>query len=328
MSVLSQTRTDFELLLIDDGSTDKSARICDEYAKKDSRIKVFHKKNGGVSNAKNVGIRESQGMYISFIDPDDCIKSNFLEKLYADVQNANDIQMVECYTKQFDDNGKVFKYKKFYKTSCILNNEEWLSNAEYYFTRNKNLPRTVLYSADIIKNNSLFFNENYSVCEDCDFVFRYAGHIKNVFIDSDELYCYRRRLDSLTNTKGISASQFSAILFYKTFSKSVDKKIASSFALGEAKVYMRFIIQEFKLSKKSKNYKYELKERLVKVKSKFLQIFSNEEYEVFLNNPFLFIKEQLKKADKRFDFSLSSTKWRFVALFVRMLPFRTIGAAL
>lgn len=325
VSILSQTEKNFELLLIDDGSTDKSPQICDEYSKKDSRIKVFHKQNGGVSSAKNLGIKKSQGTYISFIDPDDYIEPNFLKTICTDMQNANDIQMVECYTKQFNDNGKIFTYKKFYKTPCILDSEKWLSNAEYYFTRDKNLPRTVLYSANIIKKNSIFFNENYSVCEDCDFVFKYVRYIKNVFIDTKELYCYRRRLASLTNTKGISASQFSAILFYKTFSKSVDKKIASSFALGEAKVYMRFIIQEFKIARKSKNYKEELSERLTKVKLKFLQSFSDKEYEVFLNNPLLFIKEQLKDACKKFDFSFSSIRWSLIAKIVRMIPSKATG---
>lgn len=325
-SILSQSFSNFELILIDDGSTDNSLKICKTYAEEDSRIILFHQTNAGVSAARNKGLELSQGKYISFIDPDDVVERNFLEAIYNDVESNANVQMVECYTKQFGDNGKIFTYKKFYKNSCIVPGQRWQSNAEYYFTRNKNLPRTVLFSADIIKNNNIFFNESYSVCEDCDFVFRYVHHIKNVFIDSNKYYCYRQRLDSLTNAKGISASQFSAILFYKTFSKSVDKKIASSFALGEAKVYMRFIIQEFKLSKKSKHYKQELAERLTKVKFEFLQVFSNEEYEVFLNNPFLFIKKQLKQACNKLDLSFSSMKWRFVALFIRILSCKMIGA--
>ena len=70
-SILLQTFTDFELLLIDDGSTDKSVDICDKYALKDSRIRVFHKKNGGVSSARNLGIKKSNGVYILFVDSDD-----------------------------------------------------------------------------------------------------------------------------------------------------------------------------------------------------------------------------------------------------------------
>ena len=75
-SILAQTFTDFELLLIDDGSPDNSGAICDEYAAKDSRIKVFHKENGGVSSARNLGLDNVTGEYISFIDADDYINPN------------------------------------------------------------------------------------------------------------------------------------------------------------------------------------------------------------------------------------------------------------
>ena len=77
-SILLQTFTDFELLLIDDGSTDKSVGICDKYALKDRRIRVFHKKNGGVSSARNLGIKKSNGVYILFVDSDDYLSPSHL----------------------------------------------------------------------------------------------------------------------------------------------------------------------------------------------------------------------------------------------------------
>ena len=70
-SILSQTFTDFELLLIDDGSPDNCGKICDEYAAKDSRVRVFHKPNGGVSSARNLGLDNARGEWIAFIDSDD-----------------------------------------------------------------------------------------------------------------------------------------------------------------------------------------------------------------------------------------------------------------
>ena len=81
-SILNQTFTDFELILVDDGSPDNCGRICDEYAEKDSRVRVIHKKNGGVSDARNVGVVESKGDYISFVDPDDWIETNALEQIW------------------------------------------------------------------------------------------------------------------------------------------------------------------------------------------------------------------------------------------------------
>ena len=72
-SVLKQTFTDFELLLINDGSTDSSGKICDEYALKDARVRVFHKENGGVSAARNTGIKAAKGKYVTFVDADDTL---------------------------------------------------------------------------------------------------------------------------------------------------------------------------------------------------------------------------------------------------------------
>lgn len=80
-SVLAQTFTDFELILVDDGSPDNSGKICDDYAARDSRIRVFHKENGGVSSARNLGIKNARADYIAFLDSDDWWKPEFLEKM-------------------------------------------------------------------------------------------------------------------------------------------------------------------------------------------------------------------------------------------------------
>lgn len=80
-SILNQTFMDWELLLVDDGSTDKSGKICDQYALKDFRIRVFHKKNGGVSSARNTGLDYAIGSWITFVDSDDFIDATFLDTL-------------------------------------------------------------------------------------------------------------------------------------------------------------------------------------------------------------------------------------------------------
>ena len=81
-SILGQTYADFELILVDDGSPDNCGAICDEYAAKDSRVVVIHQKNGGLSSARNAGIDIATGAYISFVDSDDYIYPNYLERLY------------------------------------------------------------------------------------------------------------------------------------------------------------------------------------------------------------------------------------------------------
>ena len=82
-SILSQDFTDFEILLIDDGSMDKSGKICDEYAKIDTRVRVFHKVNGGVSSARNLGLDYAKGQWIGFCDSDDYVKKDFLKTFFT-----------------------------------------------------------------------------------------------------------------------------------------------------------------------------------------------------------------------------------------------------
>ena len=94
-SILAQTFTDFEVLLIDDGSPDRSGEICDEYAQKDSRVRVFHKENGGVSSARQCGIDNAQGEYTIHADPDDWVEPKMLEDLYKKAKD-DDADIVIC----------------------------------------------------------------------------------------------------------------------------------------------------------------------------------------------------------------------------------------
>ena len=88
-SVLKQTYQNIEILLIDDGSPDNSGKICDEYEEKDSRVRVIHKENGGVSSARNVGLEQANGEYITFIDSDDFVSESYIEELYIALENGN-----------------------------------------------------------------------------------------------------------------------------------------------------------------------------------------------------------------------------------------------
>ncbi len=94
-SILTQTFTDFELLLIDDGSPDKSGEICDEYAEKDVRVRVYHKENGGVASARQYGTNRIKGKYVIHVDPDDWVELDMLDRLYSEIIN-NDADIVIC----------------------------------------------------------------------------------------------------------------------------------------------------------------------------------------------------------------------------------------
>ncbi len=100
-SVLQQTYENLEIILIDDGSTDRCPQICDEFAKKDKRVKVIHKPNGGLSDARNAGLDMCQGKYITFIDGDDYVSKNYIELLYnALIRNDADVSIVDAATIQ------------------------------------------------------------------------------------------------------------------------------------------------------------------------------------------------------------------------------------
>ena len=113
-SILSQTFTDFELLLIDDGSKDSSGVICDEYAAKDSRVRVFHKENGGVSSARNLGLDNAKGDRITFVDADDWVENKYIENLFE--KSLGDVDLVFSYATIY--NG-CSSYKENYPSRII-----------------------------------------------------------------------------------------------------------------------------------------------------------------------------------------------------------------
>ena len=112
-SILNQTFPNFELLLIDDGSKDQSGEICDEYAKKDSRVKVFHKENGGVSSARNVGIDNAVGEYICFCDSDDWVEKTWLLSFFERMCD-NDMLITSF---NIYENEKKVEFKSFVSLS-------------------------------------------------------------------------------------------------------------------------------------------------------------------------------------------------------------------
>jgi len=119
-SIVSQTLSNIEIILIDDGSTDKSGEIAEYYAKKDSRVKVIHQKNQGVSISRNVGLELAMGEYIGFIDPDDWIDDDMFEKLYCEaIQNNCDVIMC-CFSREYIKNNKSVEVFHLFQSNTVL----------------------------------------------------------------------------------------------------------------------------------------------------------------------------------------------------------------
>ena len=187
-SILAQTYKDFELLLIDDGSPDNSGNICDEYAQKDPRIRVFHKPNGGVSSARNMGIDNARGEYISFIDADDYVEPNFLEEMVKAMEKL-DADLVCCGVRINErDDGSISGFscpdreKVYDKKEGLI---EMFSMDSFY-----GWPWNKLYKTDIVKKKGLRFPEGMKYCEDRTFVVNYSVHCSKISYISSALYHY------------------------------------------------------------------------------------------------------------------------------------------
>lgn len=185
-SVLAQSYGEFEIILVDDGSTDLSGEICDSYAQKDSRIKVIHKNNGGVSSARNLGISHAKGEYIHFIDGDDWIDSGLFHDIYEQIEGSR-ADIIFFGFKYEDEDGNLIKVKKLDKTVSSSNNLEKYTiqlykNDLYGYTWCK------WYRRDVIKENNIFFDEKISYCEDEKFTCEYYKYVKKLIIYSNNTY--------------------------------------------------------------------------------------------------------------------------------------------
>lgn len=182
-SVLAQTYTNWELLLIDDGSTDSSGAICDKYAAQDSRIKVFHKANGGVSSARNLGLDNAKGEWITFVDADDWIKPNFLSNLASLI--GTEIDLVISYAERHYIDGAI--QIESYPAQHITQ-ENFHSAFTDYDLHWHTSPWGKLYKSAICK--SLRFIYGMPIGEDLVFLYSYLSDCKSLYISSNTDYCY------------------------------------------------------------------------------------------------------------------------------------------
>lgn len=197
-SVISQTYTDWECILVDDGSRDLSARICDVYAAKDSRFKVIHQHNCGASRARNKGIKNASGEWIAFVDSDDIAKPDYLQNMISATQNQNADLIIGgiqyCHTATGERNDKSYA-PHIYEGEDIV--KAYLSD---YIHMNGG-PIAKLYKRSIIIEHRIEFNPMMHYAEDCNFMMTYVNHINSIaFIDVVD-YIYRLHPNSLSHQK-------------------------------------------------------------------------------------------------------------------------------
>lgn len=216
-SVLNQSFKDFELLLINDGSTDDSGIICDAYRASDSRVKVFHKKNGGVSSARNLGIENAVGEWITFIDADDYIPENYFKALESETLADLILQGLTYVEK-----GLVVKHTSYHSEELVLEKFMLKYSVYPYFSSSC----SKLYRHEILRQHKIFFNERLTFGEDTLFNLLYLQHCKLIATSDLSAYCYRVSSTGLTN----SVYNFQHDLqLYKSFSEQLVRYKNKSF---------------------------------------------------------------------------------------------------
>lgn len=251
-SISQQTFMEFEVMLVDDGSTDKSGRICDDFAKKDNRFKVFHKQNGGVSSARNFALNIIQGDFVYFCDADDILFEDALKTL---IMNFN--ENVDCtmggYIK-INEQEEILEENKIYK-AFNMSIEETLFDfyqSKYYIFNGYIWNR--LFKRNIIQKYNIRFREDIYIKEDGLFLVQYLCNCsRGTFYTTKPIYKYVEHGSSAMNhkLKNINKESISRLTASIECYKELRKNGFSSI-LPLAKKHTFFVRQELLRTDKSK----------------------------------------------------------------------------
>lgn len=196
-TIINQTYTNLEIILIDDGSTDDSGNICDEYAKRDKRIKVIHKENEGLSIARNTGIKNATGKYIGFIDSDDWIDLDMYNRLYNNLKNEN--AEISCCNRLlvYSNKQKEYGTSSYYE---VMNSERAIELMCTYGYIGVSV-YTKLFEKKLFDGIEF---PNGKKSEDVFIIYKLLDKASVIVYDATPLYYYRQREGSITSAKNIN----------------------------------------------------------------------------------------------------------------------------
>lgn len=322
-SVLNQTYKNFELIIVNDGTTDNSMKIVSEFQKKDKRIKAYNKKNGGLSSARNYGLKYATGEYICFIDSDDYIENNFLytlnqellEQKYDLIIFGYSIDKVDNEDKIIEENDVVEKLQKFNRLKKDKLQFENISTIGYAWNK--------CYKHEIIKNNNLLYEEGTSYIEDIIFNCNFIKNSNTIKIIQEALYHYIQRERETLGRKSYNnmlqldlrySQQLKGILSSVNYSKKEINKTTYQTLFDRFKWSINIVTMDKSISKNKrisiiKKYFLYLKENYKKISSHVIfnkkdQIFmffaQNNLSRIFyrINRIFFFFKDKYKRIKK------------------------------
>lgn len=239
-SIIRQTYQKIEIILVDDGSTDKSGIIADKYARMDNRIRVFHKKNGGLSDARNYGIDKAVGEYVMFVDSDDYIDMDMVKILLDNLKNSGaDISMSAFYW--IYDNEQIIPYKRYGDYTLYESDNKW----EMLFTNET----TMVVAWNKLYKTDIFDNIRYKVGvlhEDEEIIHKILDRANRICYTDSKLYYYVKRADSIVSAYSLKRFNDAENAFYNRM-MFFDKKKLNLYHKYTMNLYMHYILNHINM---------------------------------------------------------------------------------
>ena len=254
-SIISQKYNDFELILVDDGSPDNCPEICDKWAKKDSRIKVIHKENGGLSSARNAGLDIAKGDYILFVDSDDYVESNYFDEIEKHAEK-NSLTVFTVIQKK-PDGDKKREIKNLDNSFSIFDKSKYLISS-----RTINSSYAKIFDRDLIEKNNMRFGEKFVPAEDFAFSVKYLFSCEKVLVFNTAIYINdQQNLDSLSRGRKKNLINIYPVVFNAVYNDIINSKFSKKekdeLLLIWDKLHVdsfgTCVMEEIKYNNKSKN---------------------------------------------------------------------------
>lgn len=266
-SILNQTFKDFELILVDDGSPDSSGAICDQYAEKDSRVKVIHKKNGGLSDARNAGIEVAKGKYLGFIDSDDYIAEDMYELLHNNIVRENaDLSICGIYDVYKGETPKILP--EFRKVCTKVETMKLILDANVIS----------VHAVNKLYKKELFDSIKYPVgiiTEDAAIILEIVDQCEKIIIESTQKYFYFHRENSISSAN-FSKKDLQTIGVWNKNERWILDNVPSLYAEVHTRVcWANFIVLDKIMNSNAENKISETKEIVRYLKSNYKFIMKN-----------------------------------------------------
>ena len=265
-SIVNQTYKNLEIILVDDGSPDECGKICDNYAQKDMRIKVIHKENGGLSDARNAGIEVASGIYIAFVDSDDYVSYDYIEYMYKMLINGN-AKLAICGVQEIWKNTRIEEENNI--------NMEELTPKEAF--ENLLFDKGIKVSAYAKLYHKSLWEENRfpkgKVYEDTAIIYKVIEEAKKIVYGSKKCYYYIARVGSISKQQGYNRNEEDYIEHTKKMLEFIEKEYPElKIAIHRFDLYAKFRILRMLIFTEPRNRKME-KEIIREIKKNQREVF-------------------------------------------------------